>query len=38
MMLDALVVVVYRHGQGLLGLVLADYVLIENFLDLLGTS
>ena len=35
--LDALVVVVYRHAQGLLGLVLAHYVLIQNFLDFLGT-
>src|SRR6202044_3150609 len=32
--LDALVVVVNGHGQGLLGLVLADHVRVEELLDL----
>src|ERR1700678_372776 len=32
--LDALVVVVHGHGQGLLGLVLADHVRVEELVDL----
>ncbi|KAG1533238.1 hypothetical protein G6F50_015938 [Rhizopus delemar] len=32
--LDALVVVVHGHGQGALGAVLADHVLVENLEDL----
>ena len=33
---DALIVVIYGHGQGDLGLLLADDILIQNGVDLLG--
>jgi hypothetical protein len=36
--LDPLVVVVDRDGQLLLGLLLADHVLVEELLDLVGTG
>ena len=33
---DALIVVIYGHGQGDLGLLLADDILIQHGVDLLG--